>query len=453
MKLRLKTHLIETLLFLFGVSVIGSPLLIAQEKMESITLSEALNLALQKNPALASAKDQRRASQSMVWEARSGFLPRLSASASYTQHQEPNIILPIHEMGVFPPLDDQILDASLQLQAPLFNGGRTAANVGLAKASLRESEAQEDLTQFNIMEGIGQIFIQARQLADNERLVAQRIKSLRERYREMSLLLQEGRVSPADLALVTSSIEAARADSAHIEGQRAELGYRLGRLLGIEKPLLPEIAQIDTADADVQPNPFIFIPDTAEIKGPLLSKSEARLERAKAFKSLASRSFLPELSGFAVYNYRSGSDLDLIGEWAAGLTLRIPLFEGGRRIASLQAAKASLSAAEEGMRMVEQEQNSELQIALEHWKSAQRRREYISSAVVNKAKSVAAQQQMYQDGRISLSELLVQETELLQLQLQERALAYTEILAILSYHTTAGKLTIEKANDIVRSIL
>lgn len=453
MRFKLKTYRIPMFFFLVLISAVRSPFLIAQEKMESITLSEALNIALQKNPALNSAKGQRQASQSMVWEARSGFLPRLSVTAGYTQHQEPNIILPIHEMGVFPPLDDQIFETSFQLQVPLFNGGRTAANVDLAKASLRESEAQEDLTKLNLVEGIGQVFIQARQLADNERLVLQRIKSLRQRYREMTLMLDEGRISPADLALVTSSIEAARADSIHIESQRAELGYRLARLLGREKPLLPEIAQIDTANTDEPPHPFFFVPDTGEIKGPMLSKSEAQFDRARAFKSLASGSFLPELSGFAVYNYRSGSDLDLIGEWAVGFTLRIPLFEGGRRIASLQAAKASLRAAEEGMRMVQQEQNSELQIALEHWKSAQRRREYIRSAVANKAKSVAAQQQMYQDGRISLSDLLVQETELLQLQLQERALAYTEMLAILSYHATAGALTVNKADEIVRSIL
>lgn len=423
----------------------------AQGQVESISLPQALEAAMTANPSLAAVINQREAAEARVWEAKSGYFPQLSVAAGYTYYQEPNIIIPIHEIGVFPPLDDQIYETSFQMKMPLFNGGRTSANTRAAKSTVEESRAREDLVQFALLEGVGQVFIQARQLEDNHRLVAARIKSLQRRYREMSLLLKEGRVSLADLALVNASIESARADSIEIESNKIELAYRLGQLLGAEKPVQPVIAGINTIKSKEEQDSF-FVPDTGYVAGPMVLTAQAQFTRARAFKGVANSSFWPEISAFGVYNYRSGSDLDMIGEWAAGITIRLPLFEGGRRIASRNAAQASLRAAEEGLKSSRQEQEARLQIAREQRQSARLRRQHIARAVESKAKSVSAQQKMYGAGRTTLSDLLVQETELLQLQLQERALAYTEMLAVLNYHATAGTLTSAKVQEIVRSI-
>jgi outer membrane protein TolC len=267
----------------------------------------------------------------------------------------------------------------------------------------------------------------------------------------MSLLLEEGRVSPADLALVNASVESARADSIDIDSKKMELAYRLGRSIGMERPVRPEIAGIDTV-SDGDGLRTFFIPDTSGIAGPLMALAEAQLDQAEANKAAATGSFWPEISAVAAYNYRSGSDLDMIGEWMAGIALRFPFFEGGRRIASRNAASAMVRAAEKRLESAQQEQHTHLQIYLEQWKSTHVRREYIARAVENKAKSVSAQQEMYRAGRLSLSDVLVQETELLQLNIQERTLAYAEILALLNYHSTAGTLSAAKVKEIVRSI-
>lgn len=423
----------------------------ARGQAESINIYDALETALANNPSLGVASNQRAAAEERVWEAKSRYFPQLSVAAGYTYYQEPNIIVPIHRIGVFPPLDDQIYETSLQLKIPFFNGGRTGATALTAKASLRESRAQEDFVKFALLEGVGQVFIQARQLEDNHRLVTARINSLRRRYRELSLLLKEGRVSPADLALANASIETARADSLKIESQKRELTHRLGQLLGAKKPFQPAISELLTHDSTAEHYSFLM-PDSHDIAGPLVSKAQAQFTRAKAFKDVANSTFWPEISAFGLYNYRSGSDLDLIGEWAAGITIRFPLFEGGRRIATRNAAQATLQAAEQGVKSTQQEQEARLNIAREQWQSARLRRQHIHRAAESKATSVFAQQEMYKSGRTALSDLLVQETELLQLQIQEKALAYAENLAVLNYYATAATLTSDKVVTIVRSI-
>ena len=47
-----------------------------------------------------------------VSQATGSFLPQLYANAGYTRYEEPNIITPIHQLGVFPPLDDEIYEAT-----------------------------------------------------------------------------------------------------------------------------------------------------------------------------------------------------------------------------------------------------------------------------------------------------------------------------------------------------
>ncbi len=423
----------------------------AGAQVESIPLSEALELALERNPSLAASGEHREASEARVRAARSGYFPQLSVVAGYTWYKEPNIIIPIHEIGVFPPLDDQIYTTDFQLKMPLFTGGRNAANTRAARASVEESNAQQNLVKFGVLEGIGRTFVHARQIEDSQRLVTARINSLRRRYREMALLLKEGRVSPAELALVKASVQSARADSIDIDRNKVELSHRLGQLLGLDRPVGPEIAGFDADRSGSGPEAFIFS-DTSSSTGPLVAKARAQLVWAEATKGVISSSFWPEISAFGVYMYRSGADFNMIGEWAAGIALRFPLFEGGRRIADRHAADAMVRAAQERLKSAQLEQDANLEISLEQCKSARVQREYIERAVENKAQSIAAQQEMYRTGRVSLSDVLVQETELLQLQIKERALAAAEILALLNYHSTAGTLTSDKVQEIIRGL-
>lgn len=100
--------------------LVSSELLMASEKMEKMSLSQALEMALANNPHIAMIKGQREAADAKVWEAKGAFLPQILVSAGYTRYEEPNIIVPIHQVGVFPPLDDQIYESSLQVKIPLL---------------------------------------------------------------------------------------------------------------------------------------------------------------------------------------------------------------------------------------------------------------------------------------------------------------------------------------------
>lgn len=417
---------------------------IAAAQTASMTLTEALNAAEVHSPAIGAAQRQREAAEARTREAASGLYPQLSLTAGYTRHQEPNVIVPIHQVGVFPPLDDQIYETSIQLRLPIFNGGRTRANRRVAKAGVVESSVWEGQVRIDLIEGIAQIFILAREQQDRADLITARIRSLQRRQDELSLLLNEGRVSPADIAQVTAAAEASRADSIEWEGKRSELAIRLGQLIGAGERVYPiDENPVLTSSLESQADDGMPV-------GPRAAQARAQVARATALHSLATRSSWPDISGFASRAYRAGGNLESVGEWATGITLRLPLFEGGRHRASAQAAKASLRSAEYALQSAETAESADRQVALEQQKSARARRRYIAAAARSKRSSVVATQELYRAGRASLSDLLVQETDLLQLQIQERSAAYAETTAILRYHALAGRLTAQNVSEIVR---
>lgn len=74
-----------------------------------------------------------------------------------------------------------------------------------------------------------------------------------------------------------------------------------------------------------------------------------------------------------------------------------------------------------------------------------RRLSAIEEAERQKRLFVSAQQELHRSGRLALSELLTQETELLQLSLQAASLRFMAAEADLDFHRAAGTLTIETA--------
>jgi len=440
-------------IFLSGALLICSffSSLSANQNAQGMNLTEALEIALKENPGIRSVRAQRAAIEAKVRKSKSDHFPQIVLSSGYTRYEEPTVIIPIHEIGVFPPLDNDLFYAVSQINLPLFNGGRTVAATRAAKASANESVALEDLTEMQLIESITQIYIQSQELKDKEALVIARLNVLQQSYHELSILLREGKVSPADLALVTSSLESMRADKLEIESTSFQLDIRLGQLLGTNSPIQPLIFMKNDFDEN---NIFQDTLNIAtETDGPHVRKSQAQLDQAEALHSQASRSFWPDINGSANYFLHSGGNLDMFGEWAVGVNITLPIFDGGRRKANVRAAKASMKAAEEALKSAQQAQNASLKIALEQWRLSNLRQSHLADAVDSKSLSVKAQMQIYEAGRISLSELLTQETELMKLQMDERSAAYVGLQAALFYHANAGSLTPILAESIVRGML
>lgn len=411
----------------------------------SVSLEAALDLSLAVNPSLQAAQARTKAAQASVSQATGNFLPQLNLNAGYTKYQEPNTITPIHEVGVFPLLDDEIYNANLNLSLPIFDGGRRLSNRKIAKASETENKANRQLIKQTVIQQITEIYLLSRQVEDQSNLIDKRLHSIHYRYQDLLALESEGRVPPGDVALVASTLAKAQADSIAIDISKNQIALRLGLLLGEFQPITPELSSVNRPVADLENHFFETGTINIDVTGPVLKAALARQQKSSAALSIAKKSFWPEVSVFGSYVYRSGSDLDPIGEWMAGFKISLPIFQGGTRVNKIKETKALANASFQTVKIAQIEQNINLQISFDDYVSNQNRFQLLSKAENEKIKSVSAQDELYKAGRIPLRDLHIQELELLQLQLDKNKLLFSSRSALLRYVFVAGTLTKEKA--------
>ncbi|MDX9759159.1 MAG: TolC family protein [Bacteroidota bacterium] len=408
---------------------------------QTLTLRDAIGIAMEGNPSLRAVLEQHDAAEARVRETRSGHLPMLSAGASYTWHQEPNIVFPIHRAGVFPPLDDRIFESNVQAVLPLFSGGKVLRRTDAARAAASQQQLRGEAARQELLRQLVLLYLGAAEIENRRTLITSRLADLRVRRTEAAALASEGRMSAPQFALLDAQLHALRADSMHVVQGREELAWRLAQLTGSETPVYPDIAGVHPS--------AIAVPDAAT---PTVGENvdwriaQAALRQAEAEASAAGRAFFPDISAFAMYNYRSGGTAwDPAGEWAAGVRLSLPLFDGGRSIAAVSATQAQRRAAEEQAHAMELRVRTELEISAAARRMAAERLRATEEAVREKGRFVTAQQELHRAGRLALSELLTQETELLQLSLQAASLTVAAAEAELDFHRAAGSLTTEIA--------
>lgn len=414
-----------------------------------VTISEAVDSAMSLNPRLMAAEARTVASHAAVRGTTGSFLPQLHVTSSYTRYEEPNIVTPIHQPGIFPPLDDEIYEANLQLSIPIFDGGRRLTQRRSASASVDENQATRELVRSEVLRQVAEVFLYFRQSVDQSALINNRLENLYRQLHDLKILGEGGRVSQGDIALTSSLIASMRSDSIDVRRQQVRLGTLLSTLMGMSGGVTPAYSEHElTIEWLTKYYPPSWFKDLNPV-GPNVRASEARHEKAEANQSLASRSLWPEVSGYGSYLYRSGSDWEPTGEWAAGIKMSIPLFTGGSRFAKIKETAALAEASEEALRSAELEQESQLENSRNDYISALDRNSFLQAAVEEKVVVVQAHRNLYAAGRISLRDLHTQQTELLQLRLESNAQLYAACLAILQYEAVAGSLTREKAIRLI----
>ncbi len=406
-----------------------------------VGLEEALSETLEANFGLQAAEFDRDHAQSRIREARASLLPDLTAAAGYTRYSDPNTVLPIHQAGVFPPLDDDIYEGSLSLQVPLFDGGRRRAGIMAARAGAEAATAGLDQARQATTAAVSGLFVQARRNEDNLELVKGRIAALEARRREIDELVGAGRAAPGDLFLLDSSLDGARADSLAAESALSEVSWLLAGWMGRETPVYPKPASRPAAAG-----PASGLPDAPS---PAMREAEARARQSRASAEGARRAAWPELSAFGALRSRSGDALDFQEEWAVGLAVRMPLYTGGGLAAKARGARATQLAADRRLAAVRQETHIGMEMATQRHQAAEGQLGLILESATAKARAVDAQMELYEAGRLPLSTLLAEENELVALKIRSAGLRNDIRLARIEFHRSAGTLTPELALELV----
>ncbi|MGM0693418.1 MAG: TolC family protein [Pseudomonadota bacterium] len=404
-----------------------------------MTLDAAVTQALRANPNLKAGSLERDALALEPEIARAARYPELRLGSSYTHHSTPYLVHPIERPGEFPPLDDDITSVGATMRLPLYAGGRLVAGESLA-ANLSEAalqrlhDSEQDLI-FNVVA----TYAKALQLRDLTIAEGRRIEGLQAEVEAIRRKLDRGRAARLEVLRVQTRLSQAQFDQgATAQGERDARGL-LAALMGVP-PRDRVLKELPSASFEV--------PGSAEMAAELAAREHPRVHQARAERDaavdrlvIARGERLPEVDLVAETQTNRGDDWEGRDDWYVGVTLSVPLFDGGIRRKRVDQAEFEQQQYRERLRGVVDDITTEARAAFGGLQTADQQRQSARRALDEAEEALRIETHKYRAGRSTVTDLLSAEaarwTALASLNQAE----YERFVADIRLYRALGRLT------------
>lgn len=356
--------LIFVLTIIFAVAIGPDPIFASCQNGERITLSEAIQIALEKNATLSAARYAREASGHRLKKAKADLFPKADVRIGYSRLdpgtvRRGNIFVDIGRSlvetfntgdpnDIRPGAYQNNFSSLLQIVQPIYNGGANWAVVSLAKSQESRSEyAFEDTKQQIVLE-VKTGYLRVLQAQELLVLAQKSLQSANEHLKTAQRMLAVGMRNKTDV--LRWEVEMANNEGLVVE---AEINQRLAfaslkQAMGLEQE--DEFGVV----------PLIFEPDsimgsleeqvrTTRARHPSLKAVESTLDAQRSAIRLAWAAFRPKINFVYQFGWEQNNTLalDSFSYWSAGISVNIPVFHSFSNLATLQESKAELRRLEE----------------------------------------------------------------------------------------------------------
>lgn len=308
------------------------------------------------NPLLGAARAEVRAAEAQVRAARAEAKPQVSATGYATLSSMQSILMtPPGVLGpsnatMVPP--DPSLTADAMLMVPLYTGGRVASRVRSARAGAAASAREVAVAEQDVALQVKETYHGALFARQNVAVFEERVREAAERVRIAEAEFRVGRA--AQVEVLRARAERADAEQELTNALRnAELSVvRLRTAMGLPQELPLELT--DTL-AFVEE---VTLPEERLAQAlrsrPELVAARLRVEAAQANVDRAKGLYRPQVYGVAMADVFGSEGRGARGGVTVGVTVGLPILDGGLRRAEVEEAQAMLEreqANEQGVRL------------------------------------------------------------------------------------------------------
>ncbi len=400
----------------------------------SESLKEAWAKAYSTNPVLAAERARLRSIDEGVAQAKAGWRPTISASAS-SGAQYIDQDLKSNGSG-----SDTIMPTAILTEAsqPIYRGGRTDADVKRASAEVQAGRALLDKKEQEVLLAVGTAYMDVLrdqavlELNDNNIKVLERqLEATKDRF-------SVGEVTRTDVAQAEARLARARADrqtaSGNLEVSRASYARQVG-----EPPLNL-----------TQPGSISGTPQNLQVAVERASKDNPNVRNALSVHESARHSIdliLGELSptvslnGEVQQSFETSRSVDSTFSAKAIFKVSVPLYQSGSVSSRVRAAKQSQS---QKLLQVEDARRQSIEEATKGWEQLTATRSRIKSLETEiRANEIALEgvQQEALVGTRTVLDILDAEQDLLDSRVNAVKASRDEYVAILTLHKAVGGLT------------
>ncbi|MCH7564836.1 MAG: TolC family protein [Gemmatimonadetes bacterium] len=308
------------------------------EPMASISLEEAIRIALRRSPTLAQADQAVGNAEESQRTARGAFLPSLSMSSGAS----------LRSIQRFDSNTDRIVtgssdsyNAGLSASMDVFQGGARFDEIARSRADIVAAQARRETQRFNVTLQTKIFFFQALEQQDLLEVATRRIDQAEQSLDLTRRRALAGEATRSDTLRARLELINARQNVLTSEVRTRAARFALGRHVGMSEPVAPEIPD------DLDPRPLRLSEEeilaSAEDQAPTVIAAEEGARASMAGLKAAQSAFLPTVRIRGGYTWAnqgasfSGGDLS----WNTNVTLSYSIFNRFTRGASIARAEYS----------------------------------------------------------------------------------------------------------------
>ncbi|WP_251862759.1 efflux transporter outer membrane subunit [Achromobacter sp. Marseille-Q4962] len=307
------------------------------------TLNRLEDEAQQANQDLKAAAARLAQARALQREARSGFFPSVDAGFGPTRQRPSAVSQGLPDGTPTQPVTTWRAQGTVSYEADLF--GRVASTAEAATADAQQSEALYRSVLLALQADVATMYFLAREQDAESRLYRQTVQLRTETLQLIQRRYDAGDISELDLARARAELASAQSEALGIERRRAASEHALAVLLGrapSDFSLPPQ--PLETVAVSVPAG----LPSALLERRPDIAAAERAMAAANARVGVAKSAFFPRLDITGAFGFES-SELGNLFEWSSrsfllgplvGTALSLPLFDGGRRQAGLDRARA-----------------------------------------------------------------------------------------------------------------
>ena len=387
----------------FVASVATAPL-VAQT--QSVTLEDAIDMALRSQPAMIQAYGQVSNASAAKLQAVGGWLPSLSASSGISSNST-NRFDPATQRTVLGSATSY--NSGLSANLVVFDGLSRMYDNRVANADAAAADASLINQEFQTTLQTKQVFFNALAADELIRVSETQIVRSQEQHDISKDKLAAGTATRSDTLRSSVDLANARLQKLNAEAQLANSEAALARLIGVdgavtairEDNLLGMVA-VDTTT----------LREEAQQRSPTIYQADAAVRAADASLSASYGTYFPRLTASYSRSWAGSEVLDLNPSWSARLSASWTLFNGFAREASKSRAQVSRDNARAQADDSRRDVNTQLTQYLTSLAQARAQYEIAEGNRAAGEEDLRVQRERYRLGAATLLEILVAQASL-----------------------------------------
>lgn len=419
----------------------AAPLGAQQTAPKAVTLSDALKLSEQVQPAVIAAFGQVRSTEARVRSAKGAFLPSLSASSNGSRSfsEGPSRIDPVTQEVISGNSTNQSVSFGLSTGVTLFDGFRrnndlrtARANQDAADANLVDAKFQNALTTTNA-------FFDALSAQQTLRVREASVRRAEEQLKVSVAKLQTGSATRSDSLRSLVQLGNARLQALQAQTTLATSEANLGRLIGSservaavdDSALYRAVGAIDTTGLRA----------AANSSSPRVRNLDASVNAARASYSSSKAGYWPslQLSAGTSWNGSQSNDYTLRQNRNLGLGLSWQIFNGFTREQGIAQAAVALDNAEATAAEARRQVQASLTQRLAELAAAREQVSISSTSVQAATEDVRVITERYKLGVATIVDVLTSQESLTQAEIDAVTARFTYLRAKAQIEALIGR--------------